>query len=155
MLFYCIRYKLFCKLISLLITVPKLVFWYLSDSPIVSRLQLFNVCINWFLFRPVIYQVNVFSVTSLQIWGQFKSGIDYLKKNGIGIEKFWVGIEVSYKKIKSRNKFTIFTMLTLHVVLPIYCNHNDPELWFLLYIYIYIYMGWKLTVGNSPLVIIC
>ena len=31
------------------------------------------------------------------------SGIDYLKKDGIGIEKFLTGIEVSYKKIKSTN----------------------------------------------------
>ena len=27
-----------------------------------------------------------------------------------------------------------------YVVLPIYWNHNDPELWFLIYIYIYIYI---------------
>ena len=31
-----------------------------------------------------------------QTWGQFKSGIDYLK-SGIGADKFAVGIEVSYK----------------------------------------------------------
>jgi len=32
-------------------------------------------------------------------------GIDYLKKNGVGIDK--IGIEVSYKNIKSTNEFTI------------------------------------------------
>jgi len=33
-----------------------------------------------------------------QTWGQFNSriGIDYLKRNGI--DKFGIGIEVSYKK---------------------------------------------------------
>ena len=36
--------------------------------------------------------------------------------------------EVSYKTIKSKNLYTIFTMLTL-VVLLIYWNHNDPGLW--------------------------
>ena len=48
-----------------------------------------------------------------QTWGQFNSeiGNDYLKTIGIG--KFGIGIEVSYKKIKSTNEFTIFTMLTL------------------------------------------
>ena len=45
-----------------------------------------------------------------QTWGQFNYGIridgqfqfcNWLlnKKNGIGIEKFWIGIEVSYKKL--------------------------------------------------------
>ena len=37
-----------------------------------------------------------------QTWGQFsfRIGIDYLKKNGIGIDQFWIGIriEVSYTK---------------------------------------------------------
>jgi len=38
-----------------------------------------------------------------QTWGQFNSGIDYFKTNGIGIEKLLIGIEVSYKKFKSTN----------------------------------------------------
>ena len=36
--------------------------------------------------------------TTDQTWGQFNFGIAYLKKNGIGIDKF--GIEVYYQKIK-------------------------------------------------------
>jgi len=36
-----------------------------------------------------------------QTWGPFHSGIDYLIKKGIGIDKFLIGIEVSYKILKS------------------------------------------------------
>ena len=41
--------------------------------------------------------------------GQFNSRIeiDYLNKNGLGIDKFLIGIEVSYKKIKATNYFII------------------------------------------------
>jgi len=35
--------------------------------------------------------------------GNAKSGIAYLKKKGIGIDKFVIGIEVCYKKNKSTN----------------------------------------------------
>ena len=78
-----------------------------------------------------------------QTWDQFNSGIgiDYLKKwignEKIGIEKIGIGIEVSYKKIESRNYFIFLQCWHLYVVLLIYWNLNDPEL---LYIYIYIYI---------------
>jgi len=35
--------------------------------------------------------------------GNSNSGIAYLKKNGIGIDKFGIGIEVCDKRIKSTN----------------------------------------------------
>ena len=38
----------------------------------------------------------------LEMMVKSEIGIDYLKK-GIIIDKFWIGIEVSYKKIKFRN----------------------------------------------------
>ena len=49
-------------------------------------------------------------VEELELMVKSNSRINYLKTNGIGtekfwliIEKFWIGIEVSYKKIKSTN----------------------------------------------------
>ena len=62
-------------------------------------------------------------ITIFQTWGQFNSeigidgqfqsksgigiGVAYLTKDRIGIEKFGIGIEVYYKKIKSTNECTV------------------------------------------------
>ena len=57
--------------------------------------------------------VNSISEMELMVNSNSNSGIgsDYLK-NGIGIEKFWIGIgSFSSKTIKSTNWFTIFKTL--------------------------------------------
>ena len=86
-----------------------------------------------------------------QTWGQFNSGIDYLKKNELELRNFELELrnfelelrnfefEVSYKNLYPKINLPFYNVNTynLHVVLPIYWNHNDPELWFFIYIYIY------------------
>ena len=58
-----------------------------------------------------------------QTWGQFNSwiGIDYFKENGIGIDKFWIGINVSYQKKLNPQIHLHFNFLTKK-----YFFHDNP-----------------------------
>ena len=48
------------------------------------------------------------------------SKIDYLKKNGIGIDKFWIGIKVSYKKFNPQIN------LPFNFLIQKYFFHDNP-----------------------------
>ena len=57
-------------------------------------------------------------------------------------------LELKFPKFNPEINLPFLQCEHLHVVLPIYWNHNDPELWFLyIYIYIYIYIRYALTVA--------
>jgi len=54
--------------------------------------------LKWVILRFMLFYC------SYQTWSEFNFGIAYLEeKNGIGIDKFGIGIEVCYKKIKCTN----------------------------------------------------
>jgi len=77
-----------------------------------------------------------------QTWGQFNSGIVYLKKKGIGINKFGIGIEIHYKN-------NVIHKLIYHLIFLIqkYFFHDNPT-W-------NIYMCNPYTQGKSINVQLC